>query len=208
MQDKNAELCLAAKRLASEPGEEGLRRALCVAVEECVRSRVASWARRLASWHARNHVEDIVQSALYNTFVKAIRLCESRSLDTNRDSVEDAAYLRRIAQNELIDAAKRIHRQLKSERQGDCVESHESVESSPIVCLALAEQDEHLHRALAGLEKSDRDILDMRFRQDLSYGDIASATRSSQGAVRQRVHRALKRLRKRLPMDRRDLLLP
>lgn len=60
--------------------------------------------------------------------------------------------------------------------------------------VALAARDE-LERALGELEDEDRTALELRHLHDLDYREMAQVLRVSEEACRQRVHRALARLR-------------
>ncbi len=57
---------------------------------------------------------------------------------------------------------------------------------------------EQLESALEELPRAQRDAIQLRFERDLSYAGVAAALRTSPGAARVRVHRALSALRARL----------
>lgn len=57
------------------------------------------------------------------------------------------------------------------------------------------ERERNLHRALAQLDASDREILVMSRFEKMSYEEIAQVMDSSPGAIKVKAHRAIKKLR-------------
>lgn len=79
-----------------------------------------------------------------------------------------------------------------------------SREERPIESLLLAgERDGVLHAALARLSTADRDLLTLRFLEELPTEDVAAILGCSRANVYVRLHRALARLRGQL--ERADL---
>ncbi len=68
---------------------------------------------------------------------------------------------------------------------------------SPDHHLMTAERHELLARALASLDDVSREIVVLRFFERLSAREIAEIANSTEGAVRTRLHRALRSLRSR-----------
>lgn len=103
-----------------------------------------------------------------------------------------SSWLYRIARNQVIDH----YRTKKSEVGLDQVNPElfpDSVNSS-----ALAEQNLELSRvreALANLKPEYQDVIMMRFVEELSLKETASAIKKSEGAVKLIQHRALKQLK-------------
>lgn len=73
--------------------------------------------------------------------------------------------------------------------------------SSPSQQLLRAEQREQIQAALARLAPRDREVLLLRYLEELSTRDIAAVLDISEGAVKVRHLRALQRLRKHLDLD-------
>jgi RNA polymerase sigma-70 factor (ECF subfamily) len=66
----------------------------------------------------------------------------------------------------------------------------------------LAEERRHrVRRALAALPARARDVLLLRFEQDLSHAEIAEVTGSTESTVRSRVFHALRKLELALEED-------
>jgi RNA polymerase sigma-70 factor, ECF subfamily len=59
-------------------------------------------------------------------------------------------------------------------------------------------QDEHLAALLAPLPESQREVIEMLKVEGMSLEEVARATSSSVGSVKQKVHRAYKKLREKL----------
>ena len=57
------------------------------------------------------------------------------------------------------------------------------------------EELNHLQRALLKLSNSDRELIVMHRFQEIKYEQIAEIIGSSEGAVKVKVHRALKKLK-------------
>lgn len=57
------------------------------------------------------------------------------------------------------------------------------------------EELSHLQRALLMLSNSDRELIVMHRFQEIKYSQIAEIMGSSEGAVKVKVHRALKKLK-------------
>ncbi len=104
------------------------------------------------------------------------------------------AYLLRVSRNALIDFYRR------SRRQGRPV-SYEEYQHIPeqqtdlTETLAVRSNRRELVRALAQLREDYREVLALRFLQDLSPQETAHVMQRSAGAVRVLQHRALQALR-------------
>jgi RNA polymerase sigma-70 factor (ECF subfamily) len=78
---------------------------------------------------------------------------------------------------------------------------HETALRSPSpdeATLTARERKHELERALAGLGREAREIVQLRFVENLSYAEIAAVAGGSEAAVRGKVFRALARLRAQL----------
>ncbi len=99
------------------------------------------------------------------------------------------AWLYRIARNELLQhyRRERFLRPLTCWHAGDAVVER---------VVETAEQRDELHCALARLSRPDREVLALRFFEELSSREVAVVLGISTAQVYLRVHRALRRLRK------------
>jgi RNA polymerase sigma-70 factor (ECF subfamily) len=64
-----------------------------------------------------------------------------------------------------------------------------------------AETHDRLHEALDGLPARQREILMLRFAEEMKLAEIAAALNLSPGTVKSRLHYALRRLQRKLPAD-------
>ena len=68
----------------------------------------------------------------------------------------------------------------------------------PLARVAARERRERLGRALDGLAPHDREVLSLRFEEDLSLKEIAAVVAAPLPTVKARLYRAMARLRARL----------
>lgn len=156
--------------------------------------------------YAARQVEDaaIAQDITAATFEKALRhLGRYRPGETGL-----APWLYTIARHEIAQHYRR-GRFAAPWRGRDDDEAEEpaapsSRDGRPIESLLLAgERDGALHAALRRLSAADRDLLTLRFLEELPTEDVAAILGCSRANVYVRLHRALARLRGQL--ERADL---
>jgi RNA polymerase sigma-70 factor (ECF subfamily) len=162
--------------------------------------------RRLA---ARVDPSDIVQETL-------TRAARDLSDYLRRRAVPLSVWLRQIACERLADAHRRHirsrRRSVTREEPGGIPLPDESVfhlaqrllanGTSPSRRMIRDEQREALRATVASLPEHDREILVMRHLEQLDNGEIAAALGVSEGAVRVRHVRALRRLHELLDVGR------
>ncbi len=109
-----------------------------------------------------------------------------------------AAWLFRIASNEIVDRAKGIARRRVLEREV----FHETTDrAGPVAGVARVEEDERRARLFKLVERLPREqsrVIAMRFAEDKSIREIAAALGRSEGSVKQLQFRAMQNLRVRL----------
>jgi len=79
--------------------------------------------------------------------------------------------------------------------------SGESPAPGPGLHAEKAEKSDFLREALDRLPARHREILMLRFAEEMKLGEIAAALDLSTGTVKSRLHNALKRLRRSMPAD-------
>lgn len=126
------------------------------------------------------------------TFLRAVR-AESR-FDPSRAAPR--TWLCRIAQNVWRDDLRRalVRRHVSIGAHRDLVTDAPSPEER----LLWEEQVTALLHAVAELPAADQELIGLRYGSDLESGSIGEMLGLGEGAVRMRLHRALKRLRQRL----------
>lgn len=132
--------------------------------------------------------EDITQ----DTFLRAWRSLASFSL--SRGSFQ--AFLFAIARNLVIDWYRK-KKEISLEAIAD--PSYQEHVDEKII---QDEQKQQLNRALVKLKFLERQIVTLRYFEELSFFEIGKVVHLSEGAVRVRLHRILKQLKKYLEEDK------
>lgn len=106
-------------------------------------------------------------------------------------------WLYRIARNEIADQYRRDGRlsPLATEGEGAAPGGERRPLESAV---QTSERDRDLRRALGRLSQNDRDVLTLRFLEQLPTEDVAQILNCSRDKVYVRLHRALGRLRAQL----------
>lgn len=122
-------------------------------------------------------------------------LAALRHYDDLREPGAAVGWLFSIAQRKIVDAARtRANQPVASDR----LEDHTATWHDP-------EPDSGIWVQVARLPPKQREAVGLRYLADLSHDDIAQATGTSVEAARRNVFEGLKRLRRDLADDRRDL---
>jgi RNA polymerase sigma-70 factor (ECF subfamily) len=115
------------------------------------------------------------------------------------------AWLYRIARNEMVKQYRhqRSLTPLESEKavgRGYAVDSlADQQDARPTeVTIQWRQRDDTLHRALAQLSGNDRDLLTLRYLEELSAAEVAQIIGCSRQNAYVRLHRALQRLRQQM----------
>lgn len=131
-----------------------------------------------------NDAKDAVQE-LY------IKLWNSRnSLDGIRNP---SAYGATLIRNMSLDMLRRKDGKMNDRLDGS--ENQIAIEDNDETAEATAERVRRLYKALETFEKSDRDLIRMRFFEDMEYEDIAARTGLSEGNIRVRISRARQKIK-------------
>jgi RNA polymerase sigma-70 factor (ECF subfamily) len=132
--------------------------------------------RMMAS--APEHVADLMQDTWLAIF---------RGLPALQDPAKFRAWSFRIARDRIFREYRR--RRIAIQPIGD-----EQLEDVPAAGEAAPETEE-LRRGLEALSPEHREVLHLRFFEDLSYEDIARLVGSSVGTIRSRLHYAKRALK-------------
>lgn len=114
----------------------------------------------------------------------------------NATDVDDAATFvltaaRNLCLNRLRDAKKRADDTHLSD-------AHFVAQTGPLTRLVRAERVADLRDAMAQLDASTRELLELRYGEDLSRESIATITGLPQSVVKSRLYEGLEKLRERL----------
>jgi RNA polymerase sigma-70 factor (ECF subfamily) len=135
----------------------------------------------LAYRYARNpsEAEDIAQDALLRAW---------RRRSTLRDSASRNQWLATIVRNEAFRQRARIRPDPVA-----TIETFEGAEDERVV--ATVERAD-LHAALKRLDENDRELLALRYGEDLTHTAIAHKLGIPEGTVKVRLHRVRNKLRR------------
>jgi RNA polymerase sigma-70 factor, ECF subfamily len=156
---------------------------------ELIRSHHAPIYRLLTHLCRDAHgAEDLAQETFAAAWAKIGTFNGSSSLGT---------WLHQIAYRKFIDASRR---KARSAVGGPSEEIRQvaSASTGPSDEASASEESERLRRAVDGLKPSERDVIVLRYFQDLSYQEAAEVTGEPAGTVRWRVRCALENLRRGL----------
>jgi RNA polymerase sigma-70 factor (ECF subfamily) len=132
---------------------------------------------------SRQAAEDLVQEVF-------VRMLKYRH--TFRAESEFVPWMFTLARNAATDLYRARPKELPQEPDAP---EPEAPLAHPIAGLERAEQEGRLRRALARLEPGKREILLLARFSELKYDRIAEQLGISEGAVKVRVHRAMKELK-------------
>lgn len=131
--------------------------------------------------------KDTAEDLTSETFMKALN--KIKTYDSSKSAFN--TWLFNIARNTVIDHF-RVYKNHEDLNDVWELASLDDVESS----LDLSLNYEHLHENLKNLSVKNREILMMRFWQDLSYREIAEILGKSEGSVKMQASRTIKTLKK------------
>lgn len=120
-----------------------------------------------------------------------------RQLPRLRDAGAFRVWLYRIARGKAMLDARQNGRAPETCPDVDWIEEKDDVSFSP-------EDAARIHAALDVLDPAQREVLVLRFLEDLSYDEIARIVGCPVGTVRSRLHYAKAALHRRLEADRPD----
>jgi RNA polymerase sigma-70 factor (ECF subfamily) len=109
-----------------------------------------------------------------------------------------AAWLFRIASNEIADRSKSVAKRLAHESQNADVDSSADDRGGVVVGFEEAERRGRLFKLVERLPRDQSRVIAMRFAEDKSIREIATALGRSEGSVKQLQFRGLQNLRLRL----------
>ena len=142
------------------------------------------YLRRLLGETGR--AEDVLQNVWLTVLRKISTLREARAFRT---------WLYRIARNRAIVELRR--RGVEVPLEGSAAEAEPTAEPTGFPHHDPAA----VHRALGRVSTAHREVITLRYLNELSYEEIAEVTGSSIGTVRSRLHYAKRALKKRMEED-------
>lgn len=165
--------------------EEGAFEALIAAFEK----PLFNYAHRLLL--DPHDAEEVVQ----DTFIRAHKALTRKYSEAQCRDLQLRAWLFRIARN--LSRNKRRGKRHELEQQiSETGAEIESVSALSIVCEVEKREDlERLDDAIRGLPEEVRELIVLRFIEEMSYAEIAETTGTSEASLRGKVFRSLRALR-------------
>jgi RNA polymerase sigma-70 factor (subfamily 1) len=148
---------------------------------------------------ARLESRDILQGTLLRSFQHFHQF-------ENSDAGSLMAWLARIAENEIRDEVDRLHRQRRDARLEvplqEGAQALASAVRSALSQAVLNERAAELERALEQLEPSHRDVIVLRYFEELNFREIGIRLARSEDACRMLLARAMAALTLKMTADR------
>lgn len=132
---------------------------------------------------SKDEAEDVTENVFFKIFTNL------RSFDMERDF---HPWLSRIIRNECYSYLKK-HRRLVN-NSDSWLESINSEDTHP-------ETIKLVQSILEQLSQKEREIIQLRFYQELTFEEIAKVLSTTVGNVKVRIHRAIKKLKEMMPND-------
>lgn len=141
-------------------------------------------------WHIRRMVvtHADAQDAAQEAFVRIFK-----SMDSYRGNTSFAAWIYRIATNEALRLISKRHDNVDMEREGTNI--LDQLPADNYINIADTEAV-NMQRAILALPPKQQVVFNMRFYDEMEYGDIAAATDSSVAAVKMNYHLAKEKVKK------------
>lgn len=141
-------------------------------------------------WHIRRLVvtHADAQDAAQEAFVRIFK-----SIDSYRGNTSFAAWIYRIATNEALRLISKRHDNVSMEREGTNI--LDQLPADNYINIADTEAV-NMQRAILALPPKQQVVFNMRFYDEMEYGDIAAATDSSVAAVKMNYHLAKEKVKK------------
>lgn len=130
------------------------------------------------------HDEALAEDITQNTFLKAWD--KTKDFDEKRGTMQ--AYLYAIARNLVIDNQRKKKTMLLSVEVEGIIPSDENLEEQ----LVQKEEETELKKVLKILPEDDREIVVLKYFEDMDYKEISKVVNKKEGAIRVKLFRALK----------------
>lgn len=186
--------------------EEGTARSLALAVhrrEEGAFERLVQLHERGLLDYARRllgHAED-AQEVVQDAFVRAYRALTRQYAEQRVDTLLLRPWLYRITRNLALNKRRGKRRQIEEGLAP--LPDHEGLGPpiagpTPVADLEKQQEIETLERALQTLPEASRELIVLRFIEEMPYAELAVTLGTSEAALRGKVFRALRLLRSAL----------
>lgn len=145
---------------------------------------------RLVIWDIVKN-DDVADDLLSITFTKAFQ-----NIHTYINYISFEMWLKKIASNTAIDYIRRMKEEINNQYvdSDDCFLELESQESNPETSMVKNEELGRLSDVLTLLRSDYRELITLRYLDELSYREIAELLDKPEGTIKSDLHKAKKRL--------------
>lgn len=158
------------------------------AFRELVRRHGGAVSRFASSYGLdRAASEDVVQESF-------LRVYQARDRYRAKGGASFRTWLLTIARNQALDRRRRASRR-PAQPLLDPEQAGADSDLGPVAALLGALDAEAVRAAVAALPDPDREVIALRFYEQLTYAEIGEVVSATSAAVKQRVWRTLQRLR-------------
>lgn len=150
-------------------------------------------------WYVRKKLnsDDVAEDLTSDLFIK---LLEHSDIIEDRDINGVKAWLYTVARNMVIDYYRRSNK-----REGDKIEMEEeffeiiSSEESSYLDDEIRDEEALLVKAsLDILSEIEKELINLRFKEELKFNEIADILGKKEGAIKMQLYRALEKLKEHL----------
>jgi len=134
--------------------------------------------------------EFAAEDATQNTFLKAWNNLQNFSPDKGTFQ----SYLFTIARNLVIDSQRKKKEYSLEEGYGSDVQTGENPEER----IWQDEAKKKVHEAMDGLDGDERELVILRFFEEMHFDEISEVVGKEPGTIRVRIHRIMQKLRTKL----------
>ena len=149
-----------------------------------------------------NYVQRLVpslpdaQEVVQDTFLRAHKALTRQYSSERCESLALRPWLFRIARNLSHNKRRGLRHQVECQMPDDHEQRLAQLDGVAVLCTVEQRQElERLERAMAALPLASRELVVLRFIEEMSYAEIAATTGQGESALRGKVFRALQQLR-------------
>ncbi|HVS63518.1 MAG TPA: RNA polymerase sigma factor [Thermoanaerobaculia bacterium] len=170
-----------------------------------IHARTAGAFERLVGYFEKplfNYVQRLVpslpdaQEVVQDTFLRAHKALTRQYSSDRCQSLALRPWLFRIARNLSHNKRRGLRHRVECQMPDDHEQRLAPLDGVAVLCTVEQRQElERLERAMAALPLASRELVVLRFIEEMSYAEIAATTGQGEAALRGKVFRALQQLR-------------
>lgn len=159
--------------------------------------------RDVIYWYVYRKInkKDIAEDITADVFMK---LLENEKVMQERDKNGVRAWLYTVARNQMIDMFRKGSKKKNVDLDEEVFEIIASKDDDQIKVLMKDEESEMLVAMLDSLDPEEKEIIHLRFYEEMKYSEIGKIVNKNEGAVKMSLYRALEKVKVKAG-DRLDL---